>query len=172
MPGAGLWLLLAVASGAVSNLLAQAFLVRRMGSGRLMRAIALAFLVGLAVAVAAAWMVLWQGRFAPIDALALLLSTVVIYTSAGFLLFAIINLGETSLRIRMIRTLLAHPGGLDRAALEVDYDDRALVSKRLDRLHVQAQARVVDDVFYSRVSILFVGAAIIRIAKRVVYGPR
>ncbi len=171
-PLAGLWLLLAAALGALANLFAQAVLVRRLGPTRLLRAVALAFPVGLAVALAAGWLVLRRGQFTPIDGLGLLVAVGAIYTNAAFLAFAIVNLGETSLRIRMIRTLLANPQGVDRDALAAEYDDRSLVAVRLERLRTQGQARVDDDTFYSRVSIMFVGAAIIRIAKRVVYGAR
>jgi hypothetical protein len=113
-----------------------------------------------------------HGGFAALDALALAVSVLIVYSAAGMVLFAIVNLGETSLRIRMMRMLLEAPGGISRDELMASYDDRALVVIRLQRLADNGQARVANDVYYSRLSLLFVAAAAIRLTKRLVYGRR
>jgi hypothetical protein len=99
-------------------------------------------------------------------------SVLLVYCAASFVLFAIVNLGETSLRIRMMRVLLDNPAGLSREELIASYDDRALITVRLQRLQDNTQARVVDGVYYSRPSLFFFGAAVIRLLQRIVYGRR
>jgi hypothetical protein len=99
-------------------------------------------------------------------------SVFIVYSVAGLVLFAIVNLGETSLRIRMMRMLLATPGGVKRDDLISAYDDRALIAVRLQRLQDKAQARVSGGVYYSRPSFLFVAAGGVRLLKRIIYGKR
>ena len=106
------------------------------------------------------------------DRFGLAASVLLVYCAASFVLFAIVNLGETSLRIRMMRVLLDNPAGLSREELIASYDDRALITVRLQRLQDNMQARVVDGVYYSRPSFFFLGAAVIRLLQRIVYGRR
>ena len=166
------WLLAAPVAGTAMNVAAQLILARIMGGQRLLLLIVIAFGIGLTAASA---MTLFALRLddAPIpDALALAASVLFVYGAAGLVLFALINLGETSLRIRMMRLLLDRPEGIPRDQLIGGYDDQALVIVRLERLKDKAQARVVDGTYYSRPSFLFFAAAAVRLLKRVVYGKR
>ncbi|WP_421999900.1 hypothetical protein [Reyranella sp.] len=164
------WLLAAPIVGTVANVGAQLVLARLMTTGRLLILIAAAFGIGLGTTAALTLFALRLGDTTTPDALALSASILFIYSAAGFVLFAIINLGETSLRIRMMRMLLARPGGIGREELVAEYDDRALIAVRLRRLEENGQARVAQGMYYARPSVLFIAAAIIRLVKQVVYG--
>jgi hypothetical protein len=166
------WLLATPVVGAVLNVAAQVVLARLYPGQRLLVVIVIAFGIGLAGAGAMMAHALRLEGLTALDAVALAVSVLIVYSAAGTVLFAIVNLGETSLRIRMMRMLLEAPDGISRDDLMASYDDRALVVVRLQRLADNGQARVVDDVYYSRLSILFLAAAGIRLAKRLVYGRR
>jgi hypothetical protein len=70
----------------------------------------------------------------------------------------------------MMRVLLDNPVGVTRAELIASYDDRALISIRLERLREHTQARVSEGIYYSRPSFLFIAAACVRVLKRILYG--
>jgi hypothetical protein len=164
------WLLAAPVAGAVLNVAAQLVLARVLACRRLVVLIIVAFCIGLAGTGAMAAHALRLADAAALDALALATSVLFVYSAAGMVLFAIVNLGETSLRIRMMRMLLEAPEGISREELIASYDDRALVAVRLQRLVDNAQVHISDDVYCRRPSILFAVAAGIRLAKRLVYG--
>lgn len=166
------WLLAAPVAGSVLNVVAQLILARLMSGQRLPLLIAVAFSIGLASTGAMTLFAFRLGDTTTPDALAVSASILFIYSASGMALFAIINLGETSLRIRMMRRLLDAPDGIRREELVAEYDDRALVAVRLRRLKDKAQARVVDGTYYSRPSFLFAAAAVVRLLKRIVYGRR
>jgi hypothetical protein len=166
------WLLAAPVAGTVVNVAAQFVLARIVATERLLALIAMAFGIGLVATAAMAAAAIRLGGIAALDAVALIASVLFVYGAAGLVLFAIINLGETSLRIRMMRVLLDAPDGVRRTDLLSTYDDRALIAVRLQRLQDNAQARVQDDVFYARPSFLFAAAATVRLLKRIVYGRR
>jgi hypothetical protein len=164
------WFLAAPVAGATANLVTQLVLARAFPRWSLVPVMVLAFCAGLLAAAAMTIFALLAAAPSPLDALALSASILIIYSAAGFALFAIANLGETSLRIRLMRTLLENPEGVPRDRLMASYDESALVAIRLERLQDKAQARVADGVFYSRPSSLFFVAFGIRGLKRIIYG--
>ena len=85
--------------GAAINILSQMGLVRRRQGRLLMQSIVEAFVAG-AVATVAGTTVAWLSA-APslLDGLGLAVSTLVVYLSASFVLFALVNLSQTSLRV-------------------------------------------------------------------------
>jgi hypothetical protein len=166
------WLLIAPVVGGTINVAVQLLLARLFSGQRLVLVIVGALGAGLAASAAMIVWALSRVGLPATDAIGLAASALGVYLAGSFVLFAIVNLGETSLRIRMMRVLLDNPEGVTRDDLVASYDDRALVSVRLDRLRDNAQARVVDDVYYSRPSFMFFGAAGIRLLQRMVYGRR
>lgn len=163
-------LLAAPAVGTVVNVVAQLVLARVMSGRRLLLLVFIAFAIGVAATATLVSWALSLGDVAMLDALALAAGVLFVYGAAGLVLFALINLGETSLRIRMMRLLLDAPTGITRQQLAADFDDRALVAIRLRRLQDKAQARVVDGVYFAWPSFLFTVAAVVRLLKRVIYG--
>jgi|FEC22Drversion2_1045045.scaffolds.fasta_scaffold00873_7 hypothetical protein len=166
------WLLVAPVAGTVVNIFAQLILARVMSGQRLLLLIVIAFAIGLAVTATVAFWALRLGEVALFDGIALGTSVLLIYGAAGLVMFALINLGETSLRIRMMKLLREAREDITREQLIADYDDAALVAVRLKRLEDKAQARVVADVFFPRRSLLFMASAMVRLMKRIVYGRR
>ena len=164
------WLLAAPVAGTTVNFSAQLILARILSGQRLLLLIVIAFWLGLVAAGAIVVFAVQLADVATADAFALVASVFIVYSVAGLVLFAIVNLGETSLRIRMMRMLLDTPGGVKRDDLIAAYDDQALISVRLQRIQEKAQARVCDGIYYPRPSFLFVAAAGVRMLKRIVYG--
>jgi hypothetical protein len=166
------WLLAAPLVGSAVNLIAQVTFARILSGERLVLVIVAAFCTGLVATGVTTGFAFSLAELPASDALGLAASVVIIYFAAGFVLFAIVNLGETSLRIRMMRMLLDSPGGITRDELLASYDDRALIAVRLQRLRDNRQARVVDEIYYSRPSFLFFACSGIRLLQRIVYGKR
>jgi hypothetical protein len=166
------WLLAAPLAGSAVNVISQIIVARMLSGERLVLIIVAAFCAGLVATGAMIGFALSMADLPTFDALGLAASVLIVYSAAGFVLFAIVNLGETSLRIRMMRVLLDNPGGITRDELLASYDDRALIAVRLQRLRDNMQARVVDGIYYSRPSFLFFAAAGIRLLQRMLYGKR
>src|SRR5687767_3821275 len=116
------WLLAAPVAGTAVNFAAQVMLARILPANRLLLLIVAAFGIGLAVTAAMSMSAILREDAARFDALALVASVLFIYSAAGLVLFAIVNLGETSLRIRMMRVLRDTPDGVRREELISAYD--------------------------------------------------
>ena len=166
------WLLGAPLAGSVVNVIGQICLSRLLAGQRLLLVIVAAFGAGLLVTGAMVGFALSAADLPASDMIGLAGSALTVYCAAGFVLFALVNLGETSLRIRMMRVLLDNPAGITREELIASYDDQALIAIRLQRLQDNKQARVVDEIYYSRPSLFFFGAGCIRLLQRIVYGRR
>lgn len=166
------WLLAAPLTGSAVNVIGQILLSRMLAGERLLLVIVAAFCAGLVVTGTMLGLALSEAHLPTGDTIGLAASALVVYCAAGFVLFALVNLGETSLRIRMMRVLLDNPAGIMREELMASYDDRALIAIRLQRLQDNMQARVVDEIYYSRPSLFFFGAGCIRLLQRIVYGRR
>jgi hypothetical protein len=166
------WFLLAPVAGGTMNVAIHLLLARLFSGERLVLVVVGALCAGLVATGAMIGRALAMADLSASDAIGLSASAFVVYLTGSFALFAIVNLGETSLRIRMMRMLLDNPDGIARDDLIASYDDRALIRVRLQRLRDNVQARVVDDIYYSRPSFMFFGAAGIRLLQRIVYGRR
>jgi hypothetical protein len=105
-----------------------------------------------------------------LDSGALLLCILIIYVASGFILFAIVNLGETSIRIRMLGKLMKKPHGLTKDDLIADYDDSTLINVRLQRLKDKRQISYVNGVYYAKPSLMFLAASVVRLLKTIIYG--
>src|SRR6516162_1419533 len=121
---------MAPAVGGAANVAGQLVLARLFAGDRLVMIIVGALCMGLVVTAA---MIGWAFSMADLptaDIVGLSVSGLMVYFAGSFVLFAIVNLGETSLRIRMMRMLLDNPGGITRADLIRSYDDRTLIAVR------------------------------------------
>ena len=166
------WLLAAPLVGGAVNVAAQIIVARMLSGERLLLIIVGSFFAGFIATGAMIGIALSGADLSVLDRLGLVSSVLLVYFAGSFVLFAIVNLGETSLRIRMMRSLMDNPAGLSREDLIASYDDRALITVRLQRLQDNTQARVVDGIYYSRPSFFFFGAAGIRLLQWIVYGRR
>ena len=64
------------------------------------------------------------------------------------MLFSFINLGETARRIRILRELHSHKGGLDRDEILGLYNAREITENRVDRLLASGQIVMSEDRYY------------------------
>jgi hypothetical protein len=116
----------------------------------------------------------WSFTFASplptLDILALSVTMIAIYLGGCAVIFAVINLGETSLRIRMLQMLNKSPNGMKRSEVVEIYDDTALFEIRVNRLIEQRQVIRTGDVVIIRRSAFFYIAALIRAFKWLLYG--
>jgi tetratricopeptide (TPR) repeat protein len=155
--------------GFFANLVCQIFLSKRFGRG-LVFSIFGGFIIGALVTAFFLGIALYVQPVAALDGLALSASVFFIYGAAGFLLFAIINLGETSLRVRIMELLLEHPQGLTRREILDRYDDRHLLEVRLQRMVDNGQVTFEAGKFHTRASVLLLASRGIFFLKWLLYG--
>jgi hypothetical protein len=157
--------------GLTMNVIVQ-FTVFRAGWRGLLGSIVVGFFAGAGVA---AGFVVAAAETSPLvlfDALALAVVVLVVYGAAGFAYFAFVNLGETSLRIRMLQLVADAPRGLTVADILAVYNDRDLFAIRLGRMAENDQALIIGDRFYPRRSVLFTASVVLEFLKRLLYGAR
>jgi len=156
--------------GAAVNLVFQIGLVRLRGEWLLGSSLMVAF-VGGALVTLAGMAAVWLSELPSLlDGIGLTITALAVYASAGFILFALVNLGETSLRVQMIDRLLQNPDGLRPAELLALQSDDALIEVRISRMKEAGQVRVVGERLYPRLSTLFLAAAGISLLKRLLFG--
>jgi hypothetical protein len=158
--------------GLLLNLAAQLVLVRLAPQASLLRAIVLAFLLGAVGTVLIAVAALRLTRPDLLDAAALFAAVMIIYGAEGLVLFAIVNLGETSLRIRMLAALIDAPDGLSETELTKCYEAEALIAIRLKRLRTRNQVGFGDGVLRARRSFLFFAANGVALLQALIFGRR
>jgi len=162
-------LLAAPAIGTVANIAFQ-FTLYRMTRSTLMISIMAGLGAGCAVTAAFVALALFLSPPTIVDGCALALSVFVIYGAAGMTYFSLINLGETSLRIRMLQLLLDSPNGLTLPEILAIYDDKKLIATRLRRMAENRRAILIDGVVYPRRSVLFAASWVLELLKRLLYG--
>ena len=108
------WLLAAPLVGGAVNVAAQIIVARMLSGERLLLIIVGSFFAGLIATGAMIGIALSGADLSVLDRLGLVSSVLLVYFAGSFVLFAIVNLGETSLRIRMMRSLMDNPAGLSR----------------------------------------------------------
>jgi hypothetical protein len=158
--------------GVAVNFLSLIVWRRVLANSSLLGAIFAAFGIGGVLTASLALWALVGEHSSILESGALFLCVTIIYVAAGIIIFAVINLGETSLRIRMLGKLMDSPSGMSRNDLVADYDDRALLDIRLRRLREKGQARFVDGTYYPKPSLLFFAASVVRLLKAIIYGRR
>ena len=136
-----------------------------------MQSIVEAFVAG-AVATVAGTTVAWLSP-APslLDGLGLAVSTLWIL-SASFVLFALVNLSQTSLKVRMIGHLLENPDGLSPAELLRLHPETDLIEVRIRTIKEAGWVRVVDSRLYPKVSVISTAATGMSLLKWVLYARR
>jgi len=164
-------LLAAPAVGTAANIVVQ-FALCRMARYTVPASIVAGIAAGGAVACAVLALALFVSPPAVLDMLGLALAVIAIYGAAAMAYFCLINLGETSLRIRMLQLVMDAPEGLTWREILAIYDDEELVASRLRRMAEHRRALVVDDVIYPRRSVLFAASWGLELLKRLLYGRR
>ncbi len=104
------------------------------------------------------------------DFIGLLCVNLLTYTALGYTYFHYINLGETARRVRILRELTEHEGGMDEQEILAKYNSRDIIEKRLGRLLKNKQVILRDGKYYiGRPTVLWI-AKIINVIKMIVFG--
>jgi len=99
-----------------------------------------------------------------------LLINIPTYLALSYCFFNFVNLGQTSIRIRIYSEIAAHPNGMPAAEVAREYQDDALMRVRLQRLIESGDVvRKADRYFVGRTRLVRLGD-IIFAAKRFVLG--
>lgn len=121
--------------------------------------------VGLA-GVAAAWRTGgWEA-----SALAVLLVDAPIYACLAYGYANFVNLGQSSVRVRIYRELLDKPDGIAGEALRAEYDEQGMLRARLERLVEATDLRFADGRYCIGRGRLVMVAAVIFGLKKAVLG--
>lgn len=137
-----------------------------------MRSIVEAFAAG-AVATVTGTAVAWLFGAPPLlDGAGLAVSALLVYLSASFVLFALLNLSQTSLRVRMIGHLLENPDGLPAEELLQLHPETNLIEVRIEKMKDAGWVRVADNRLCPKVSVISMAATGMSLLKRLIYSRR
>jgi len=170
-------LLLAVTAALGVNLTAQGVAHRLLLRGRLVPSIALGFIAGLPVLLGAP-LVASPATGSDTPALgfagwtALIIALMLVYVAGSFVLVCLIAAGETSVRVQILRLLLASPQGLSEPELDANYSNRAIIGIRMDRLLASGSVVLRDGRYFVRSPALIVIAHLFLACRLVIYGRR
>jgi hypothetical protein len=129
------------------NVIAQVMFARARRGAQFLRCIIEGCVSGaVTLAVFEALLLTWRGTAADAVAFSLLVN-VPTYAGLSFCYFAVANLGQTSIRVRLYAELLASPGGISVQEIERRYDPEAFMAVRLQRL-IEGGDIVVKDGSY------------------------
>ena len=149
----------------VVNVLVMATVPRIAPALSFYRAIFLAFGAGMT-----ALLLVETARYsmAPADSIEFFMlagCNVAIFGFIGFVFFNALNVGESSIRVRILRELLAAEGPMSEADLLDRYNDQLILGSRLERLLEGGQIEKRDGRYFLKATNLLVVARIIRWAK-------
>jgi len=151
------------------NLLVQVFSFRRWKGLRYFPSIITGFLAG---ALAFALMEFFYLRVHPLPATftAELLLNVPAFLALSYCYYSFVQLGQTSIRIRLYAEILNKPGGLDRAEIDRVYSEEALIQARLERLTDSGDIVLTQGRYHVGKTRLIAVASILVTAKRFLLG--
>ena len=121
-------------AAAGANVVLQTLAHRLHRSFGLMRSIMFGFGLGLFVVLILHYVNYSLYGGGPGDVIGLLVGNLLIYGCLGYLFFQFVNVGEASIRVRILRELAAVPGGMTLRELEARYNDELILETRLGRL--------------------------------------
>ena len=133
-------LLVAPAAGLAANVLIHAFLARAATAIGPIRVQFIAFGGGALVMLAILTTLLLRSSFSAADSVGYFISHALIYACFGFCLFNVISANVSSLRVRILKEMLAQdPVPMTDATLSARYSAREMVLARLARLEAGGQ---------------------------------
>jgi hypothetical protein len=95
-----------------------------------------------------------------------------IFTVMSYLYFQLLNIGEASLRLRILHELQIHSEGLTENQIVQRYDAQAIVRARLGRLVESGQVTLRKDRYYLGRKRLIYFAKVLYFLKRIYLGRR
>lgn len=166
-------LLIAVASALGVNLAVQGLSHRLLLRGQLVPSVGLGFIAGLPVLLGVPLIgVAAVGAESSILGFASWPAMVLMYGAGSFVLVCLVAAGETSVRVQILRLLLASPQGLTERELDESYSNRAILVIRMERLLAAGSVIQRDGRYFVRSFALIVIAHLFLACRRVIYGRR
>jgi hypothetical protein len=163
------WAVFAPVAALAVNVIVQVLLVRVQRGRHFLRAVAMGFMAG-AVALLIA-----QSLFPPAadarEAVVLaLLVNLPLYMALSYCFFNFANLGQSSIRVRIYDEIAREPQGVSIERLMREYDERALMQLRLQRLIESGDVVLRDGRYFLGRRRLVPVARLIFAGKRFVLG--
>lgn len=164
-----LWIMAPVGALMV-NVAAQAALFRSSGGTHFMRSIILGFLAGLSVLALLGLTRIFLEGWHTISLTTSLLVDAPIYAALSYCYYNFVQLGQTSIRIRLYAEIARCPEGLRPADIARIYNGEALIRLRIQRLLESGDIEVRDGYYFIGHRRLVPVANIIFAAKRFLLG--
>lgn len=156
--------------GLLVNSLAQVTIKRLFSKISLLSSKIFGFASGLAALIL--FQVYLYSLNPPNDKFPVLLLNLLIYALLGQCYSEFVGIGETSIRIRVLREILEAEGGLSMEEILNRYNAREIVDVRLARLVRGGQVIYKNGRYYSKVSVVTAIAKALVIMKRIIYGNK
>jgi hypothetical protein len=129
------------------NLIAQVLSFRHWKGSNYFLSIILGFGVGLTAFVVSEILFLWRDYSAD-HLLTALLVNAPIYVCLAYCYYSFVQLGQTSIRIRLYAEIASSPHGLDAEDVAREYSDDSLVAVRIHRLVESGDLRERNGSFF------------------------
>jgi hypothetical protein len=153
------------------NVLTQVFLLRRSAGSYYMRSMLVGFSFGAFALCLVDVLFLSHPQHLP-DCVAEFAVRVLSYAGLSYCYFHFVNLGQSSIRVRIYSELVDNPIGLEIGALKQDYNEKTLVETRLQRLTSSGDVVESDGRYFVGRHRLVVIARILFFAKQFILGKR
>lgn len=134
--------MLAPVAGLALMCLSHALMCRANPRLPLLNGLAAAGMLGLAALAVVGLTAAWLGGDWWNSAAASLLVDLPIYGCLAYGYANFVNLGQSSVRVRIYRELLGRADGIEAAALQAEYDENAMLQARLERLVAAGDLRL------------------------------
>ncbi len=158
--------------GAVSiNVLAQ-LCSYRFANLSYMRSVFFGFALGMTVLWLGTVGIYAAGLRSGFETLFFIVGDMGIYIGLGYVFFNFINIGESSIRVRILRELKTAGGQMPEATLLARYNDYEILNLRLGRLRSNGSVAIHDGRLTVTSQVLLVLAAIMRTMKQLLLNRR
>jgi len=164
------FVLLSPVAALAVNVVAQIVLLRASRGSHFLRSIIGGFLVGFVVLGALDLFAVREAGWSLDAALKILVVNTITYGSLGYCYFNFVNLGQSSIRIRLYAEIAATGNGISIKELSRDYDEQALMKMRLQRLRESGDVVEKEGRYHVGRNRLVLIGAVIFAAKRFILG--
>jgi hypothetical protein len=151
------------------NLIVQALSFRHWKGANYFLSIILGFGVGLAGFAIMETLFLWRD-FSSDHLITALLVNAPIYICLAYCYYSFVQLGQTSIRIRLYAEIASKPDGLDAEEVAKEYSDDSLVAVRIHRLVESGDIVLTQGFYHVGKTRLVVVASILVAAKKFLLG--
>lgn len=155
----------------VVNMLSQILLLRRSAGSHYMRSMLAGFSSG-AIALCIAEIFIAPHPPNLLDCMAEFAVRALSYGGLSYCYFHFVNLGQSSIRVRIYSDLVDNPLGLEIETLNQEYNESTLVTSRLQRLTSSGDIIERDGVYFVGKHRLVIVARILFFAKQLILGKK